>query len=304
MVLLITAIASLVAYNLLGQQQVDTRRATNSLHWEQAYMYSIAVEAWGLQLLVRDNADSATKDIDDGSEVWATDVGTLPVDDGQITGEIQDLQGRFNLNNLVDATSGKSNVPAVAQFQRLLEALAIDQLDLADKIVDWIDPDEITQPSGGEDGEYLSMEIPYRTSNQFMASVTELRLIEGVTPSIYRKLEPFVTALPTATPVNINTAAAPVLMSLGTGISASAAESLVGKREAQPFKKPAEFIEAVIDAAGQNVKIDPTLIDVRSNYFLIQSKASFGDGFATLSSIIARSPKGSGIHVVMRSQER
>lgn len=313
-VILITAIISLVAFNLLSRQQIDIRRASNSLHWQQAYLYSVAVESWGMQLLVRDAKDSETNKIDHDNEAWATDVGTLAVDDGQITGEIKDLQGRFNLNNLIkiDASSGPGSGAAAApgamdkdakdQFLRLLDALEINQTDLPDKIKDWIDADEESEIGGAEDGDYLSETIPHRAGNQFMASVTELLLVEDVTPEIYRKLESHVTALPTHTSINVNTASAPVLMSLATGITLSAAKSIIDFREATPFSSTNKFNDEVREIAGTTDDVKG--IDVRSNYFLIKSKASFGDGFAGLSSIIARDTNGAGVHVLMRSQER
>ena len=44
---------------------------------------------------------------------------------GEIYGEIEDLQGRFNINNLVDA-QGEVDQPSLEQFQRLLLALGLD----------------------------------------------------------------------------------------------------------------------------------------------------------------------------------
>jgi general secretion pathway protein K len=91
------------------------------------------------------------------------------VDGGTITGRLEDLQGRFNLNNLLNA-DGTENELARRQFERLLSAVDIDPA-LAGAVVDWLDPDtEMRFPTGGEDVA-LWRRPAYRTANGLITSV-------------------------------------------------------------------------------------------------------------------------------------
>src|SRR5262249_25553040 len=138
--------------------------------------------------------DAAQNSIDHLGEPWAQGLPVLPVDGGAIKGSIEDAQGRFNLNNLV-----QNNQPSVADvltFRRVLQELKLDP-DLSNAVIDWIDPDgNITSPGGAEDVDYLNLKAPYRAANQPFASVDELRLVKGFDAKTLQILMPFVTVLP------------------------------------------------------------------------------------------------------------
>ena len=93
------------------------------------------------------------------------------------------MQGKFNLNNLVNA-EGQANAPYVEQFTRLLQVLNIDA-SKAQAVVDWIDTDvNATLPDGAEDDYYTGLEVPYRTANRGISSISELQLVRGFSPSV------------------------------------------------------------------------------------------------------------------------
>lgn len=86
-------------------------------------------------------------------------------------------------------------------------------------ILDWADTDSETRfPNGAEDDYYLGLSQPYRTGNRPLTSARELLLIRGGNRKIFATLEPFVAAVSEPTPININTAPQPVLMSLAPDI--------------------------------------------------------------------------------------
>jgi general secretion pathway protein K len=124
---------------------------------------------------------------------------------------------------------------AMARFHLLLRALELPP-ELLPAILDWLDADgDPRYPSGAEDEFYSLREPPYRAANRRFEEVSELRLVRGVTEEIYERLRPFVTVLDNPTPINVNTAAPEVLMSLAPGIDRSSAELLVRSRAAQSF---------------------------------------------------------------------
>jgi general secretion pathway protein K len=52
------------------------------------------------------------------AEIWATELPGLPIEGGgEVFGSIVDLQGRFNINNLVDQ-AGEADEASLDQFRR------------------------------------------------------------------------------------------------------------------------------------------------------------------------------------------
>ncbi len=233
--LLITALAGSVAASLAWDNALDVRRTMVMLYRDQAVQVAVGSEGW-VRTILQD--DAATTTNDHLGEVWATDIPALPIDSeavqGQIWGGIEDLQGRFNINNLIDA-GGKVDPAVLEQFERLLAALDLDPR-LASLTADWLDPDQNEAiPDGAEDPLYSGFVPAYRTADQPVSNVTELAALDGMDRASFEILLPHVTALPGRTAINVNTATIPVLMSLGPNITQGDAEGLVSTREGGGF---------------------------------------------------------------------
>lgn len=299
--MLVVALATSIAVAMVSRQQFDIRRTGNLLQAGQASLYADGVEAWAAQVLRRDREDNQS---DHAEEDWASQLPPIPVEGGSVAGNIVDLQGRFNLNSLVEA--GKPNQEAVERFRRLLSALRDEypeeaaelEPDLANVLVDWIDPDvEPIFPGGAEDDVYLSMERPYRSANGPLVSPSELLLLKGMSAQSYAVLREHVTALPAGTKLNVNTASVPVLMSLAKGISASAAEALV---EGRPYDDTKDFMaHDAVAGLGDTLKED--ILSVGSDYFLISAQIQFGALSQQRYSVLQRNEKGEG-HIMVRAQ--
>ena len=249
--LLIVALAATAAAAIVADEQISIRRTSNTLDSEQAYLYAAGIESWAIDVLGEDKKDNQFDSLD---EDWASLLPPFQVDGGQISGYIEDAQGRFNLNNLVDS-KGKKNNAQIVIFQNLLDNLKINE-DLIPLLVDWLDSDiETTFPGGAEDNEYLGGDRPYRTANQLMAHPSELRLLLGMKDEIYARLLPYVTALPKingqSTPINVNTAPAPVLQAIDRKLTLPQAETLIQSRESEPFEDVAVFTKALKQLIGE-----------------------------------------------------
>ena len=119
----------------------------------------------------------------------------LPVDGGEVRGALEDMQGRFNLNNLV-TDDRSANETAVAQFERLL-LLVGAQPRWARIMADWIDDGTVPEnPEGAEDGTYLSQNPPYRAANGIVTTTTEMMALPGMTREEFERIRPYVAALP------------------------------------------------------------------------------------------------------------
>jgi general secretion pathway protein K len=127
----------------------------------------------------------------------------MPVENGELVGQIEDQQGAFNLNNLV--SDGKVNPVQLEHFRRLLSILGLP-VQLAYTLADWIDTDGEPQPQGGaEDAYYLALIPPYLTANRPLIDVAELALVAGYDDGVRARLRPYIAALPGSTPVNVKT---------------------------------------------------------------------------------------------------
>lgn len=288
--LVVLAISASLATSMLWDRNLDLRRTANILHLDQAREYALGAEAWSEQILARDAQHSRTDAL---GEQWATQLPALPVEGGAITGRIEDMQGRFNLNNLAAAAAGTGTAPrtgaqpALQQFRRLLVLLQINP-DIASAVADWVDADSTPQLSGGaEDPYYAALDVPYLAANQPMASVSELLLVKGVTYTDYRRLLPYVTALPVtggATPININTAPWPVIASLADGISAAEAQSIVASRGPNGFQSLPPALATVRGAAAA--------AQFSSQFFRLTANVEIGSSRLTLYSLLERDRTG------------
>ena len=219
----------------------------------------------------------------------------ISVEGAVVGGRLEDLQGRFNLNNLVK--DNKVSPLDMQRFQNLLTVLSVDP-GLANAVVDWIDPDaDVTFPGGAEDGEYLRGAVPYRAANGPMASPSELLLVQGVTADIYQKLAPLVSALPARTDLNVNTAPKEVLMALAAEISGADADALIEAREKEGFGAMPAFLQQPA-LAGRGV--DPAGLTLASDYFLLDGATQFGRVKIRLYSVLQRG--GGGVRTLVRGQ--
>jgi len=295
---MIVAMASIAAVAMTQSLQLGTHRTANVMEADQRFLYTLGSEAWARGQLIRDILDRHGYDGLD--EDWAKELPMTPVEGGMVAAHIDDLQGRFNLNNLFLPLRPKAqqlarNQRQLALFRRLLALLELDE-GIAGATADWLDQDINPHfPEGAEDNEYLGQTPPYRSANGMLADITELRLIHGVTQEAFDKLAPYVTALPEFTQVNVNTASKLLLRALHGRIDAAAAESLASDREENPFKDKKAFLDRLAALLGDNnppaAKIEP-LIAVSSHYFQLQTQVQMNRVNQTLTSLLDKQPQG------------
>ncbi len=145
---------------------------------------------------------------------WAQPYGPFELGDGVTLefAQIEDQQGKFNINNL--AAGGTSDKFSIQQFQQLLSLLGLET-KWAGILADWIDVDnQPNTPDGAEDSVYLAQTPPYRAANMPVTSISELLALPGFGRDRYNRLAPYITALPPGTTINICTARPYVLDAL------------------------------------------------------------------------------------------
>ena len=281
--MLVVALGTMIAVNLMWKASLDLRRTTSALAADQGLMYLQGAEAWAGDILRQDQVDSIESD--HLGEIWAAELPPIPVDGGVISGRVEDLQGRFNINNLV-TPQGEEDEIARRQFERLLEMLELDP-SLAGVAVDWLDSDSETKfPFGAEDDVYSGFDPPYRASNTVITSPSELMAMSGFELESYRLLLPYVTALPSGTTLNVNTASDVLLASLSDDIDLSRGAALIEERGGADFPDISASFEG---------DVEPEVlqrIDGVSQYFLLTASVAIGTNQFTMYSVLQRDNSG------------
>lgn len=162
-------------------------------------------------------------------------------------GALTDLQGRFNVNALVEQappatqesdtevddasdgavgsaeqTVGTSTAFGASSytieqkvFIRLLQSLdgvvisTQQAKEITEAVSDFLDADGDRRPLGAEDEAYRSAPMPYRAADRPIASVSELRAVSGMTSEIYRALAPHLSVWPVDGSWSLNVLTAP-----------------------------------------------------------------------------------------------
>jgi general secretion pathway protein K len=286
--ILVVALATAITAALTWDLFLDQRRAMGRIAVDRGLMYSLGAEAWAKQILLDDAQDNP---IDHPNEPWATQIAPLPIEGGQIQGRIDDLNGRFNLNNLIDA-NGATDPVAVEGFRRLLMALELD-VRLADRMADWIDRDfEPNFPDGAEDSEYLSRSPPFRAANRPITSVSELLMVyPELEYSGYLRLRPYVSALPRGTRININTALPEVLLTASDELGPREAEWIVIDRPQDGW----ESLEQLGQMIPQSARAQ---LGVSSDWFRLSVRVDVGTQRFTMYSLLHRGAGGTVTTVI------
>jgi general secretion pathway protein K len=300
--LLVVALATVLIAALLDRGELTAARTRNNLRTTQAEAYAQGLEAYAAHVLLQDVANGSSNDT--SGDIWAVPLPPTPVPGGEITATMSDLDGRFNLNNL--ALPAPQDGVWMSKFQLLLGALKLDPT-LAQVVHDWMSTNPSVQTG---DAYYLDQPVPYRRAKNIFLHVSELRLLKGVSGQVYAQLAPYVSALPPGTPINVNTASVPVLMTLSsatTPITQQMAQALWQQGHANYRTFPGD-LDAIQPGMSQVVDCGSLVLsqcyDVHSSYFLARGQIMLDDLPFVFYSLIERGRglSNTGVHVIQRSR--
>ncbi len=160
----------------------------------------------------------------------------------------------------------------------LLRAVGVerDQAErLAAAVIDWRDPDELSQPAGGgEDRDYEAAELPYGAKDAPFETQAELLQVLGMTPQIYALVAPHITVFSGRDQPDAAFAQAAVLTAMGLD-----GEALVAQRQRW---NPASGAPPPSGAGDQ-------FMGAQSGTYSIWSTARLGDGREALLRVVVRS---------------
>lgn len=326
-VMLIVALAAIIAAQMTTRLQMQMQRSVNISTNQQAYWYAMGAEEFTKRVLITAFKDD--KDVTHLGQIWAQEETTYPVEYGEISGQITDLQSCFNLNALASDKSGSNNasdnnsddnrkdsgsaannngnsdgtndgnkaVNTKNILKELIVSLNVDGIgefeaeSMTDALTDWLDADGfITGTSGAEDDDYASREFPYLAANNYLASVSELRVIEHFTPQVITALKPYVCVLENTNlhKININTLSAeqPELLQALLSSSIDDAQQILSARGEEGFESLEDFYNLPELNKIKLSEEQKKQFVVDSDYFKLRAKTSFNNSYFTLNSVM------------------
>lgn len=300
-ILVMVALATILAATIAKRQANTAENTAYLMRQNQSLLYAKSAEAFFSELLV-DDANNAGA-VDHLQENWAKPMPAFPVEDGFVSGTLQDESGKFNLNSLVN-DEGVPNPQAKLWFEKLLLRVGLPE-KLSEAVIDWQDADdEISGTMGAENSYYQGLPQGYLAANSKFHNVEELKLVRGFEDQKYLQIVDYVSALPASdSKVNVNTAPAMLLASLDSKLDINAVEQALQKRQAnlehfsnindlwatEPFKQVSPDVQSQVNA----------LLGVQSNYFKAKIEVLLSERKRQFSSDLVRKDKT--VYVVYRS---
>lgn len=300
-ILVMVALATILAATIVKRQANTAENTAYLMRQNQSLMYAKSAEVFFSELLV-DDAENAAY-IDHLQENWAKPMPAFPVEDGFVSGTIQDESGKFNLNSLVNA-DGTPNLPAKIWFEKLLLRVGLQE-KLSEAVIDWQDPDDQTIGGmGAEANYYQGLSPSYLPSNTQFHHVEELKLVRGFEGEKYLQIADYVTTAPnTDSKLNINTASAVLLASLDPKLEVNAVQQVIQQRQAnlQYFSNVSELwaIEPFAQVSNEVRTELNDLLGVQSNYFKARIEVILSERKRQFSSDLVRKDKT--VYVAYRS---
>ena len=300
-ILVMVALATILAATIAKRQANTAENTAYLMRHNQSLLYAKSAEAFFSELLV-DDAENAG-DIDHLQENWAKPMPAFPVEDGFVSGTLQDESGKFNLNSLVNI-DGTPNPQAKIWFEKLLVRVGLPE-KLSEAVIDWQDADDETIGAmGAEASYYQGLPHGYLAPNSKFHSVEELKLVRGFEGQKYLQIADYVSAAPASdTKVNINTAPAMLLASLDPKLDVNAVQDILQQRQANlEYFSNINDLWAIEPFTQVNTDVRNEvndLLGVQSSYFKAKIEVLLSERKRQFSSDLVRKDKT--VYVAYRS---
>ncbi len=292
---IMTLIATLASAMVAQQQRAIAVEAAERARGQAAWVLVGALD-WA-RLVLREDARSGS--VDSLGEPWAVPLAEARLstflaadrespgaDEGPaafLSGQVLDEQARYNLHNLLD-DQGKVVEAEAAVLQRLCRIIGLPD-DLAPRIVEGM------LAAVGEGDESAPL-LPMR--------LEQLAWL-GVDADSIAQLRPFVTLLPSATAVNVNTAPREVLAAAIDGLDLGGAERLLQRRQRAAYASMDDLRKELPQGLPE---LPETRLSVGSRYFEVIGRLRLDERVFEERSIVERRPADRGGEIVAIQRER
>ena len=311
-VALVTTLASAALWQQWRQVEIETAERGRS---QTGLMMTGAMD-W-TRLILREDAISAQgAEADHLSEPWALPVqesklSTFLSQDQQwregdaevfLSGQITDAQSRMNVMNLLD--NGQVSPKVFARFAVLFERLSLPLAELQTMAQQLQRSQQSFAPTAagsptpeGASSASSSASSASSVAGPLMPQQTAQLVWLGLSPASLSALQPHITLLPEATPVNLNTASAEVLSASIAGLDLASARQLVQQRQRGHWTS----LNAAQQAMGTSGRLlDEQQHSVRSRYFEVHGRIRVDNVVQQERALVRR--EGSQVRMLWRIQ--
>jgi general secretion pathway protein K len=275
---IVTLVATLAAAMVWQQWRAVQVEAAERARLQAAWILTGALD-WARLILREDARTGGTNGTDNLGEPWAVPLAearlstflaadkdnTDDAPDAFLSGAITDAQARYNLRNLFDA-AGKVVPGELKVFQRLCDTAGVSP-EAATRLANAL----ASASLGGSDAPLMPQ------------SVSQLTWL-GIDAQTVALLAPYVVLLPTATPVNLNTATSDVIAAV-LGLSAGDAKGLVAVRDRTPFKT----LDEAKKSLPEGTVLTEQQVAVATRYFEVRGQLRMNERVLRERSLVVRS---------------
>jgi general secretion pathway protein K len=245
--LTVTLVASFAAAAAWQQWRAVEIEAAERARAQASWILVGALD-WS-RLILREDARSNSGGADHLGEPWAVplqearlssflaadknNTALSPDEEGVelfLSGQIVDMQSRLNVQSLV--VNGTVSQPALKSFVKLFDLLNLDPLEVVQLA------DNLRMASAASNTSTTSNLFDQQSS--LKPQRVEQLVWLGLSQSSLDQLKPFITILPTATPINVNTAPVEVLYASVPSLDLNGARQIEAKRAQQHFRNLGE----------------------------------------------------------------
>jgi general secretion pathway protein K len=254
-ILIVIALISVSVSLMFQRFGRDLKQTQYILNQTIALNHQYNIEAWAKIILSNDELN-----IDTLNEDWATEIIPIQIPDGLLYGKLTDLQSKLNLNNLIDLKTDVFSPQYRLFFYDCINSIntQLKQKAMADTIFSYV----VSQPSKPKLFEHLA----------------ELKNIQTISDDDYLKIKPYLTALPTLSSININTADKYVLSCIHPQLSGSLVDKIIQQRKNQGFDSVDDFWlythsllpNLTLEQVKDSLPVE--FINTTSNYFLLVTR--------------------------------
>lgn len=262
--LFIMTLVAIAATAMSSRLQLDIYRTQLSLSSDELYFASQGVSFWAMGELNKTELPWVVADAQGIVRRFPLKLQSRFSPNVYVSGELYDLQSRFNLNNLSDKKYQAVFLNLLKQQAPTLKAK--ERQALVKATISWV---QAYSPDQGYDQyrrEYAKQIPPYLPAHLPFQSPSEFRMVQGVSGPLYQQMEKYISALPDTTPININTASIPLLKALGNPQQINKLVKARGKEGFLDKKKLSILL--------QKLAIADDLISLDSHYFMCIATAA------------------------------
>lgn len=299
--LMFMALSATLAVALTFSQTISIRLTSSIQDLDRMVFAAQEVTDWAARKLVRttETADENANEADTLTQDWAKPMPELTIDQMTVQGDIVDLNRYFDLNQFAtqpgdDKASTTYSRQVTHRLLQLIAEAGGDELDALALT------DAIAQSIASGKAKTLSYQNKPATQPLPLQSISELRLIAGIGPSLYRKMQDLFTVVPVETQqqakqkwrVNINTAKLEVLAAM-LNINTDEARPIITGRPYQDMRAAGGALDRIKKQLPHAAtKAATKMLSVHSHYFLVRSQVWQESAHLTVYTLFKRHQSG------------